>query len=81
MEQTTLDDSNASLPPTILTLASTLGSVSTTPLQIGSIFKSLKLVLEFLMGFSAVCFPHKDLLTRKKNLELDVCPKDTDAPA
>ena len=42
MEQTTLDDSNASLPPTILTPAFTLSSVSTTPLEVESIFKSLK---------------------------------------
>ena len=37
MEQTTLDDSNASLPPTILTPAFTLSSVSTTPLEAESI--------------------------------------------
>ena len=41
-EQTTLDDSNASLPPTFLIPASTFSSVSTTPLEVESIFKSLK---------------------------------------
>ena len=41
-EQTTLDDSNASLSPTILIPAFTLSSVSTTSLEVESIFKSLK---------------------------------------
>ncbi|MES9994314.1 MAG: reverse transcriptase family protein, partial [Candidatus Thiodiazotropha sp.] len=41
-EQTMLDETNASLPSMNYTPASTLSSVSTTPLEVESIFKSLK---------------------------------------
>ena len=41
-EQTILDETNASLPSVIPIPASTLSSVSTTPFEVESIFKSLK---------------------------------------